>query len=229
MSTLLLGQQIKDTTTVNTMSLGSDINVNFPTTIQVKDITDKNNQTFWEKNMPWIVAFIIGMLSVIVNLWATHKLRESNERNLQRQIESSERIIESQLKTAKESKLLEFKATIASKNRQDWINELREALSEYLSVLTLMKPIHSTTPEMMEERNINLQRLSLAKSKLDLLMNKDKPEQKILIEKIDNMLGVVTKHPKENYFKAINKSRNEIILAARHLFGIHWKKIKELE
>ena len=72
--------------------------------------------------MPWIGALIIGLLSVLVNFWVAHRLRQSNERNLTRQIEN-----------AKEITLSQFKSTIATKNRQDWINELRNAISDAIS------------------------------------------------------------------------------------------------
>src|SRR5688572_13458268 len=61
--------------------------INFSDTLRISNISEKGNtDSFTDKNMPWIVALSIGLLSVLVNFWVAHRLRQSNERNLKKQI-----------------------------------------------------------------------------------------------------------------------------------------------
>ncbi len=255
-SVLIFGQSRKDTirqSKSQTITIPAQVNFNLPNTLQIKDITDKNvNQSFFQENMPWIVALFIGVLSVFINFWVAHRLRQSNERSLQnqiesnernllrqiesnernslRQIESNEKSLQRQIETAKETSLVEFKVTIATKNRQEWINELRQTLSEYLSNISLINfnpKSHSQT--ILDDNKIYIRNMSLSKAKLELLMNKDKPEQKELLEKIESMLKLVTGEQTENHLENMRSARSSIIIAARELFKIHWEKIKELK
>ncbi len=245
--TVLDGQQKKDTTTSVLVSEGgSSVNVNFPSTIELKGIHNQiEKPSILEKNMPWIVALLIGIISAFVNFWMAHRLRQSNERNLQRQIDSNEknlkeqidsneRFLQKQIETTKETKILEFKATIASKNRQEWLSELRHTLTEYLSSLSMIsivsKGADATHAKRVLEANSNyIGKMSLAKAKLELLMNEEKDEQKKLLDEIENMLSIVSTKKEDTYIQDIRKARSETINAARKVFEIHWEKIKKLQ
>jgi hypothetical protein len=220
---IVFGQQKQDSlqkTGEATLIVPLKVNLVQPDSITIKAITTNQvNQSLFEKNMPWIVAFVIGLLSVFVNFWVANRLRQSNERNLQ-----------SQLKSSKETILLEFQATIASKNRQEWINELRQTLSEYLSstsLIVLLPP--NPIQKILDDNAMYTQRLSLSKAKLELLLNENKAEQKELLDEIEKMLNIVVNKPSENYTVEIRAARSKVILAARKLFEIHWNKIKDLK
>lgn len=96
------------------------IKVIFPDSIKIPQnynikTPDKSN---WSDIMPWVVALFIGLLTVI-----TGRL----------QIISSEKIIFKQIESAKEIAQQDFNKTVISGNRQEWINKLRDNLSEYLA------------------------------------------------------------------------------------------------
>ena len=220
---ILIGQQKFDTA-ISDKNLTNrnpvHISINLPETLQIKDVSEKQvKMNFFERNMPWIVALLIGLASAYVNFWIAHRLRQSNEINLQKQINNS-----------KETTLTQFKATIATKNRQDWINELRQTLSDYLASITLYIPLAKNPDKSnLEERKNYVQRMALTKSKLELLMNEDKPEQKALLDEIEDLLKIARNEPSENQLEKISVSRTKVIIAARHLFTYHWTKIKELK
>eukprot|EP01093_Parvamoeba_rugata_P002527 TRINITY_DN13108_c0_g1_i1.p1 TRINITY_DN13108_c0_g1~~TRINITY_DN13108_c0_g1_i1.p1 ORF type:complete len:156 (-),score=30.54 TRINITY_DN13108_c0_g1_i1:61-528(-) len=155
--------------------------------------------------MPWIVALIIGLLSVLANYIIANQLR----------------------KTTKENLNTEYKATIASKNRQDWINEVRHTLTEFLSSALFLSNIDHTE---IDENNRFLEKLISSKSKLELLVNDSKTEQKDLLNSVENLLTLVTNDGKDpNFATKVRNSRNQTIKVARVLFNIHWKKIKNLK
>jgi hypothetical protein len=209
----------------------TQISVNFPDSIQIKDVSKKaDNQTWIDKNLPWIIAFIIGLLSALVNFWIAYRLRLSNERNLLNQIQSNERNVKAQIESVKEAKLIEFKATIAAKNRQEWVNDVRHTLAEYLASTSLDAPLpENPSPSLIEQKKDYVQRMALAKARLELLLNRDKPEQAELLDKIENMLRVSISVTKDTYVSQIQIAKTDVIIAARKLFVIHWNKIKELK
>ncbi|MBP1640754.1 MAG: hypothetical protein H6Q17_2337 [Bacteroidetes bacterium] len=84
------------------------------------------------QSMPWIVAFLIGFSSAIINI-----LVSKNQRKISIQAINKD---------------------ILSKNRQEWINTLRDSVSQYLSSHELSKLIRqydqknkNTQPEYKEE------------------------------------------------------------------------------
>lgn len=206
----------------------NEVRINVPETIQIKSITENNSiQSFLATNMPWFVALFIGVLSAIINFWLGHRLQKSNEENLHNQIESNERNILKQIETTKEIKILEFKSTIATKNRQEWINELRQALSEYLTFTIKLTPDNS--PYSKEEFKYALEKVYLSKFKIELLLTKEKSDQKELLQTVENVLSVLIKEPTEYKSEDIRAAREKCIQASRKLFQTHWTKIKNLD
>lgn len=217
------------------------VNVNVPTTLQIKDITEKsNNSSIIEKSMPWIVAFIIGLLSALVNFFIARQLRQSNEnnlqrqiesseRNLQRQIESNERSLQRQIETAKETTITGFKATINTKNRQEWINELRHTVSQFLSHSLQLIPTVGIKFVTETEKSAFYEKLVYSKTKIELLTNPNKPEQKELLDSIEQLLVQVSKKKEDFNLDEFKAARDKTLDVSRKLFGIHWDKIKELK
>lgn len=190
-----------------------NISINFPKEIQVKNVNNQTESSL-DKNMPWIVAFLIGLLSAGVNFWVAHRLRQSNEKNLQRQIESSNNIA-----------LTQFKTTIATKNRQDWINELRHELCDLLAAFT-----SSTGSDVTrEELSKFMDRILYSKSKIQLLINNQKPEQKDLEDKIEALFNTYIEKKGKLENVEFATLRQAVINSGRKLFDLHWSKIKDLQ
>jgi hypothetical protein len=196
------------------------VSINLPQTIKIEDVTEKiDNESFWERNIAWIIAFLIGIISAAVNIWAAYQLRKSNEQNLKLQIESLEK-----------TTIMQYKATISTKNRQEWINELRQTLTDFLTYAMYLTPTTSASPLLdKEESKRYLEKVINTKSKIELLVNESKPEQKELINAVEKMIDLCTKKAEECGEKEIRNTRKEIIASARNLFGIHWTKIKDLK
>lgn len=85
--------------------------------------------------MPWIGAIIIGVLTVLTNIFINRQIRKSN-------IE----IIESQLANVREINQRDFNKTVLSGNRQMWINDGMETTKAIIKNIT--------TGEMLFIKNI---------------------------------------------------------------------------
>lgn len=177
-----------------------------------------DTKSFITANLPWIVALIIGVISAVVNLWAAHQLKKSNENTIQKQIDS-----------AKETTLMQFKTTIATKNRQDWIDELRDTISEYIMSTSLLSPImNATEPFKIEQRTRLIERMSFSKAKIQLLTNIEKPDQKALVNEVESLLALIPNESKEINVQDFQNQRSKVIEAATKILNLHWRKIKEL-
>jgi hypothetical protein len=203
--------------TKNSKTQSSQLSVNFPDTIKIKNISEKKSNDVLEKNMPWIAALLVGIISVFINLWLANMLRESNERNLQRQIDS-----------AKEIAVNQFKATIATKNRQEWINELRHCISQFLSYSALLHPQFDINSGTTSDKSNFYDKLLYSKAKIDLLTNDSVPDQKELLDSLMNIVNIVTSTDSDMAKKFL-VARNDVVKKSRVVFDIHWKKIKELK
>ena len=197
-----------------------ELKLNFPETLTIKSTPDKQEKSsFWEKNMPWIVALSIGILSALINILIANRLRNSNERSMLKQIENS-----------KEISLVQFKSTIATKNRQEWINEVRHSLSELIENGALLHYEMLSDNKLSSEISKRYAKILYCKTKIWLLLNKSKPEQKQVLDELD-AYSKATAELLDNKITTVQhiETENKLVEAARSLFEIHWKKIKELK
>ena len=195
----------------------TQVNINFPDTIKFKNVSEIKENDFLEKNMPWVAALVIGLASVFVNIWLSNKLRLSNEKNLQKQIES-----------AKDIGMNQFKATIATKNRQEWINELRHSVSQFLSYSALMHPQFEMNSASPTDRSNFYDKLLYSKAKIDLLTNENCSDQKALLDSLMVVIRIVTKG-NSNMEDEFVGARNDVVEKSRIVFENHWNKIKALK
>ncbi|EJL63051.1 hypothetical protein [Flavobacterium sp. CF136] len=212
-SILIIGQRQLPFKKEQDKNTKNEISISIPKEVQIKNISAIKEDNL-DKKMPWIIALVIGVLSAGVNFWISHRLRQSNERNLQRQVESAQKMT-----------LTQFKATIATKNRQDWINELRHELSELLTSTTRVTGIGPKN----EDYEKHIDKILFTKSKIQLMLNYEKIEQKKLIDSIENLFDKHIESDGKIDDDDFAELRSSIISDARVLFDIHWKKIKNLQ
>lgn len=182
------------------------------------------DQTWLDRHMPWIVALLIGLLSAGVNLRAAKKLRESNEKNQQQQIDN-----------VKEITMLQFKGTIASQNKQGWINDLREEISELITKCHVIAEEFHLDEDFEEEEEMdderfkdNWEQLYFSEAKIKLLLNVNNEDQRELLESIDKMVNYMLKD-KDFTWEEFNGLRSDVVDSTRKLFEKHWEKIKNLK
>ena len=86
--------------------------------------SDENYQSIYRDIFTWITALLIGTLPLIY----TNK-----------QIRLSKKTFDEQIKVSKEIALLDYNKSVKSTNRQEWINTLRDCVSEYLAEIETYK------------------------------------------------------------------------------------------
>jgi hypothetical protein len=172
--------------------------------------------SFIEKYAPAIAALFIGILSAVVNILIAMRLKRSNEKNL-----------DAQIKHNHDMALIGFRSSIASKNRQEWINDLRNQISETIAQAARVAMESEISDKKTQIKGDHMQNLIFCHSKIQLMLNEEKPEQQAVLAAMNAYVNLVIKlkSPSDEYYEA----RNALIKASRTLFKIHWKKIVTLE
>lgn len=185
------------------------------------------------EQMPWIVALLIGLLTVLANLITSHYLSKRGKEQLNRQVESNERMNEKQIK-----------ATVLSANRQKWINELREKMTEFRTLtgrlhLNLdvnhkgkqLSPAEKTEYETKVEELFHHLRMMMKPD--ELLTNSEEDQNtREFLRLIDSVrcicgLGNTTNEERERLNK-IGSDLEELISCSRRIGKNEWEKVKNL-
>jgi hypothetical protein len=197
----------------NTAKEPINITAELPDEIIVSSKGEKNeNNSF----MPWIIALGIGMLSILANVIVAYQLKKSNKEN-----------ISAQLDNAKDIALAEFKANLATQNRQDWIDGVRGDLSQLISFSAWLA-MHEVEDKALtlEVHGDQIQKLKYFQAKVNLLLNPIKAEQKRVIDGVNSLVLASLSSNSETEESEFLKFEGELVASSRALFEIHWEKIK---
>ncbi|MCA6436381.1 MAG: hypothetical protein IM600_15980 [Bacteroidetes bacterium] len=167
-----------------------------------------------DKYFPALVTLIVGIGTIIVNIFVSRKLLNFNKETLVKQLENQLRI-----------KQIEIKSANNIKNRHDWMNQFRDTSSEYISCL-------STLYVKINDNSITLAKLMYLNSKLQLLLH---PEREFEEEAL-KLFGKLT----ETVFLRFDKSATEVvkivqddhkrlIVLCRNILDKNWQKINNNE
>lgn len=191
-------------------------------TLKVENIKSVENSKPWyeNNNMPWIISLVISILTVGINIYLSRINQKTAIQNVNSQIDSSKNLA-----------LLQFKTTLNTKNRQEWINEVRHSTSDFLANAALFNVVLYSN-EKEEERFKTLmphfEKMFYYKNKIAMLLNANKPEQKDLLDSVESIVIICSNPKKDIDATAFRLKEAEIIKFSRVLFEKHWEKIKEV-
>jgi hypothetical protein len=122
----------------------------------------------------------------------------------------------------------QIRATVRSTNRQQWIHILRDQLSEFASQLMgLILNLDRDTSAPKDEKVFSekTERLIFLQTKIDLLLNPEKPDQKEIIDLVDNArMAAIGRE-----LARLEAFHEEIVSKSQALFKLTWERIKKLE
>jgi outer membrane murein-binding lipoprotein Lpp len=195
------------------------VQLNLPTdTLKILTINKLPNSTWLSAaNMPWIVTLLIGASTVLINVF----IAKMSRKNTFTQIENSLIIALKQIESSKELAKTNFNANLSANNRQKWIDELRNTLSELIANGSMIVGCESS--DKMDEY---ITKTSLLKAKIDLLLNTHKSEHIAVIEATNNFVISCKEQPFD--INKFHQAKSEILQAGRNLFAINWEKIKNV-
>ncbi len=166
--------------------------------------------------LPAVLTLLAGLITIIVNYLISKKLRENNTYNIQ-----------TQLKEARELKLIELKASINTKNRQEWMNQYRDCLCEYISILA---------PAFMKvNTDDSIKTIFLLSKKIELLLHPEREFEDRALELHNELLVIVIlkinkkEDDKLDYDKNFKQILNELTTISRKILDKNWQKMNNIE
>jgi len=191
--------------------------------------TEKKSKSWYENSaMPWIMALLVSILTIIVNILIAKNNLKTSKINLDRQLQMTKELTLRQINNAKEIAFTEFKATINSKNRQDWINELRSCISEFLTQCAMINIEMANNSDNLEKIKPYFEVIVKNKSRIAMLINLEKEEQKAILKPINDMMSVSFSPENDWDVEKYKIYEDELLNATRNLLQLQWVKIKNL-
>lgn len=174
------------------------------------------------KSMPWIASIFVAVLTIITNLIISHYTRSTSLRIVKAQIDSSSRLAN-----------VQFQATLNSKNRQDWINDVRDAISEFS---THVRQLNIQLQEKEIDRSMVFslhEKVQLFKSKIKLLLSPQIETHKSYLSAQEDLMNVLEDHllkSKGGYGEYNNQAfivnLNLMVEKGREMLYAEWQKIQ---
>ncbi|MFZ6798165.1 hypothetical protein [Undibacterium sp. Di24W] len=186
-----------------------------------------------------IVGLVASILAFVVTAYIVKKTTEQQIASMKASIDAQKKFAEDSDRQIRER----VKAEILSKNRQDWINSLRDTMAQYVAVLLKISDLHSLkvgtdpanntlSPEIAINNNLEwCRRLNEEKSnlvslkcKIHLLANPTEPEFKILLNRLDVMHEMAMDEK-----MGLHIHTPELIQLTQIILKNEWERVKGLE
>ena len=196
--------------------------------IQKKSIPEMNINLIQSTNWYLILMPIVTIVIVIIGFLMTRKQMVEKTKE---SINSFDKSIEQQTELAKN----EIKLETLSKNRQLWINTLRNEISEFIGLLQSIKICLSVKNYSQNEIMNSMTKLLTSHAKIELLINPTEEDSKkllMLLDKIRTNISQVSQNKdgdKDNHI--IDKSSKlieKIIAISQIILKKEWERVKKL-
>jgi hypothetical protein len=187
----------------------------------------EEKQNFLEKNMAWVAAIIVGVLTTAGTIYIGVHQKRSNESSLEKQMQKNSEQLDKQMQLSIDLQKVQYRNTLAATNRQEWINDLRITISEFLSKATIIFINKRRSNENSDSSTTELEKLIYLKNKIELLLNIEHQEQKQVRDAIWNILNEVEKS--DLTLNKLSKLQEKVISSSSTLFQMQWEKIKSSE
>jgi len=136
----------------------------------------------------------------------------------------SKRQSKTQIKIANDN----IKATVLSRNRQDWINTLRDQISEFISILSSLAVTHTHEEFDVVDKQRWYERGICLQSKISLLINPMEEDHNYLVELLDKALDSTTQKASEMDHEQIGVYIGQIVEISQKILKREWERVKSL-
>ena len=169
----------------------------------------------------WILA-VIAFLAVFAGPLIQSIIARKSRKQIDIQIELSKRSFAAQIGISRS----QLNVSVLSKNRQDWINTLRDSISEYVSIITNWA-INGSIEEKNKNNNIINERLLFLKSKIELLINPKEDDHTKLVNLLDQILKNII-HCVDGHESDIDNLLREITNVSQTILKREWERVKNI-
>ena len=191
-------------------------------------VVDKtlDNQTIQnatiEKYLPWTVALLISVASVLLNFGIAKYLRALNEKKMQLQVETIERRLRYYLDKSLDSQLQHLKKMTIAKDKQQWVEEVNVCITNYLTNIDFVQP---KVKELLEPGDFAkyIENILLYKSKIEILLPGDTVSQRKILKTMDDFNEILAMNEQEYRDDLFHEKRNKLVNAARIFYKNNYR------
>jgi hypothetical protein len=167
------------------------------------------------------LKFMVSLLSVtvtaIVSIYISWRQSRNAKELADKNIDSSRLIAEKQIN-----------ATVLSGNRQEWINTLRNQISEMLSIISLLeKDWHLFEESGINKFMVKRERLFHIQEKISLLLNPIENDHSQLIHLIDDAIAPLCDSKADDIPQKMKESRMVIRSKSQEILKREWERVKK--
>ena len=188
-------------------------------------VQESKPEWYDHKAWPWIASLLIGILTVGINLYISLAARKTSLALVQKQIESSVNLAK-----------VQFQFALNSKNRQDWINELRNCISEFATHTRQLNIYFQSNEQDKDKAFILQEKVYLYKSKIRLLLTPSIEKHRTYLGAQEDLMNVLEIHLLNSKAK-INQFNNQdfivksdiMIEKGRELLYFEWQKVQNVK
>jgi endonuclease/exonuclease/phosphatase (EEP) superfamily protein YafD len=184
------------------------------------------------------VAAVSALLAVAATVKTARQLRAAEASIASQQIDSSFRLLREQLdsqnslaltqiSSAKELALEELRAQVLTKNRQEWINDIRNTLAHFIVSTHRCRNSLMVTPEKRDLDRIgsNVDEAWLHLTRLRLLINSKENDHRDLVEKANLMFDMIQKDGGQPSLMEVER---DLLVKGQEILKREWERVKSL-
>ncbi|PAU92945.1 hypothetical protein CK503_14765 [Aliifodinibius salipaludis] len=162
-----------------------------------------------------ILGASAGILSAIVSFFAIYFSRLSSKEQMKTDFKIAE---------------MSFNANVISTNRQNWINQLRSLVSEFIGLgvfigAALNNP-HETNAQEVTEKT---ERLHTLKGQINLMLNPNEPKSEELSDLVEKFYGSAINNDNPVSSLNLNSIKESIIETLQKILKEEWERVKKGE
>lgn len=121
----------------------------------------------------------------------------------------------------------QVRVSVLSNNRQQWINTLRDIISEYFSIVAIVL-VTDWDGKPRDEHDQKMERLMLLNSKIRLMLNPKEDDHIKLVELLGDLAEQAASARSEMSKDKMRASHNEAVLVAQKVLKGEWERVKSV-
>lgn len=157
----------------------------------------KKEDNLWKDVLPSAIALLVVVISTWGAIHIGKKQINIQIKNGEEQLRSQESHSQEQLKVTREQIQETSNLTIKqinSKNRQDWVNDTRNTVSELLAQTNLLNIEFQEKKINFDRRKVIYEKFIFNKNKLYLLLHPKKENHKLLLDSLEEFITTLDMH-----------------------------------
>lgn len=208
-------------------------------TLKTRTVTDtlkvqiSSAPTTSEKNdRPWQIALTVGILAFLATITAAF----INRKITLKSIDTNKEIAIKQIQNSQDATIHQFNSTLKTKNRQDWINDVRNSISEFISnSIKINIEFQDPGPDNQQKIKDTHEKITYNRAKLRMMLNPDKTLHNNVLASMDALMEVYDLHNAVYRSKVgtydnfkFKNAADKLVDDGRILSYNEWQKIQKL-